>query len=478
MAFWNKIMAICFCTLAASAGVYSQDHFEIKSLPFNTNSKELAPAFYKGGLVFCSDRRHDIIMSYTDIHNNPFTNLYFSEQKKPGKFESPRLMSKELTTSLFEGPSAFSKDGKTIYFTRTIDATVGLRNRQREDTTFGIFSADLKDGEWLNLNQFTFNSSEYNTGYPFVSDNGNELYFCSDAPGGYGGYDIYVSQLKNGRWSKAENLGDKINTPENEVFPFLHSSGRLYFASRGHGQRGDLDIYYSIRIGNEWQKPVPLTEPFNSKSDDYGFILNQAADTGYFVSDRKGSADIYSACSTIPTFILCPIQQENDYCYVFYEPNSAEIDTNAFAYQWDLGDGTVIRALEAEHCFARPDTYLVQLNLVDKLTNEVLLAQATYEFEVEQIEQAYILAPDTVPVDESVTFDGQETYLKNFEIDQYYWDYGDGTRESGPETNHQYTYPGTYQLILGVTSGSENRNSPAQKKCVTRKIVVVNPKNN
>jgi hypothetical protein len=455
--------------------VYSQNHYTVRRLPFNTMAKELAPAFYQDGLVFCSDRKQDFLMSYTDLENNPLTNLYQAEQKKPGKFENPRLLSKELTTFLFEGPSTFSKDGKTIYFTRTIDVSVSLRNRNRQDTTFGIFSAELSGGAWTNLTQFRFNRPDYNTGYPCLSDDGTLLFFCSDAPGGFGGFDIYVSKLENGRWGQPKNLGAGVNTPKNEVFPFIHGSGRLYFASRGHNQRGDLDLYFTVAINGEWQKPQPMTEPFNSKSDDYGLIMNAASDTGYFVSNRSGSADIFSAWSNLPTFLHCPDQQENDYCFVFYEPNNNEVDTTTFAYEWDLGDGTVIRALEAEHCFAKPGSYLVQLNIVDKLSREVLLSQASHTFIVEKIEQAYIQSPETVSVGEEINFNGNESYLKDFTIDNYYWDYGDGYRTVGTASAHRFVYPGTYNVILGVTDKNDNPDEPVRRSCVTRKIVVVKP---
>jgi PKD repeat protein len=475
MVISNKIVWLSFLLVLNSILLCGQSYYEVTRLSFNTKSKELAPAFYQNGLVFCSDRRNDLLISYTDLNNNPLTNLYQADQKKSGKVESPRLMAKELTSFLFEGPSTLSRDGKTIYFTRTMDISVSFRNRQRKDTTFGIFSAELINGKWTNLNQFNFNNSAYKTGYPYLSDDGRQLFFCSDAPGGFGGFDIYVSHLENGRWGKPENLGANVNTSKNEVFPFLHLGERLYFASRGHNQRGDLDIYFTVNIDGLWQKPVPLAEPFNTTNDDYGLIMNASADTGYFVSDRAGSADIFAAYSTFPVYPNCPVQAEDDYCYVFYEPNNNELDTIAFAYEWDMGDGTLIRALEAEHCFARPDTYLVQLNIVDKLTKEVLLSQATYSFVVEKPEQPYIQAPDTVLVGEETGFNGQESHFKDFTISNYYWDFGDGFRASGVDVRHRFAFPGTYQLKLGVTGQNSSTLNADQKNCVMRRIVVVNP---
>jgi hypothetical protein len=475
----SVLRKIClFIGLVFTTGIvlFGQPYFETRRLSFNTSSaRELAPAFYKNGLVFCSDRKKDIFPTNIDTKNNWFTNLYRVEQKKPGKFDNPQPFSRELTTYLHEGPSCFSRDGNTIYYTRTIDVSSGSRNRQRVDTTFGIFSADLVNGSWTNITPFRFNRTDSKTGYPFVSDDGSQLFFCSDNPDGFGGYDIYICNWENGHWGQPKNLGKNVNTSKNEVFPFLHSSGRLYFASRGHNQRGDLDIYFTVNLGGTWQKPVSLEVPFNSTNDDYGLIMNTAMDTGYFVSDRAGTADIFAAHSTFPTFTGCKQQEENDYCFVFYEPNNNELDTTAFAYEWDLGDGTKIRKLKAEHCFTKPGTYLVQLNVVDKLTKEVAMSQASDSFLVEDVEQPFITSSDTVFAGRDQQMSGQKTFLKNFEIKEYYWDFGDGYRSGGMETRHSFNYPGTFEVQLGVTGGSGNPKEAVQKKCSIRRIVVMPP---
>jgi hypothetical protein len=476
MTLKKNIIWFAFTLMVSSVSMFGQGQFEVARLDFNTRSKELAPAFYQNGLVFCSDRRNDFFMSYIDPENNPLTNLYFAEHKKNGKFDAPSLMAKELTTFMFEGPSTFSRDGNIIYFTRSIDVSAGSRNRNRTDTTFGIFMAKFSNGVWSDITGFDFNSAAYKTGYPCLSADGNLLFFCSDAPGGMGGLDLYVSTYRGGRWDKPRNLGVQVNTSKNEVFPFLQEDGRLYFASRGLNQQGDLDIFYTIEKDGVWQKPVALNEPFNTRNDDYGLIFNAHSDTAYFVSDRDGSPDIFAAYSTIPTFTGCAGQQENDYCYVFYESNNDEFDTTAFAYEWDLGDGTQIRALEAEHCFARPDTYLVQLNIVDKLTQDVLLSQATYEFVVEQIEQPYITCPDTVFAGQEIQMSSRETHLKNVNISNYYWDMGDGSRMQGMDTKHSYPFPGTYQIQLGVVGLNMSTPGTTQNNCVIRQIVVLEAK--
>jgi Tol biopolymer transport system component/chitodextrinase len=456
--------------------VSGQSDFDVRRLSFNSQARDLAPAFYRNGLVFCSDRKSHVFLSYTDQRNNNFTHLYEVEQKKPGKFDNPRFFSKELTTNVFDGPASFTADGNTIYFTRSINTSVSSRNRQREDTTLGIFIAQLVNGTWSQISPFRYNRPDYNTAFPCISEDGKQLFFCTDNPKGFGGYDIYVSTWENGHWGTPQNLGNQVNTPKNDVFPFLHKSGRLYFASRGHNSRGDMDIYYTVNLNGTWQKPVRLPEPINSPADDYDLILNANMDTGYFASDRGGNPDIFMASSNLPTFSGCKTQEENDYCFLFYEPNNNDLDTNSMAYEWDLGDGTIVRSLKAEHCFAGPGTYLVKLNVVDKLTRQVYTSQAEDTFKVEDVQQPYITAPDSVYQGDVVTMDGKKTFLKNFTIGDYYWDFGDGSRSTGEQTRHSFVFPGSYDLQLGVTEKTTGKKEISRKVCITRKIVVLQRK--
>jgi hypothetical protein len=467
---YNLLLLLCLSATTVNA----QKYVTVRRLPFNSASKEFAPAFFGNGIVFCSDKKNDVILSYTDLSGNPYTNLYQVDQKKPGKFDNPRLLSRELTTILHEGPSSFTRDNNTIYFTRNIDLDLGVRYRQREDTALGIFSAQRVNGEWANITPFRFNRLNYNNGFPCISDDGNLLFFCSDNPEGLGGYDIYVSTLKNGIWGQPENLGSNVNTSRHEVFPFYHASGRLYFASRGHNNKGDLDVYFTVNIDGTWQKPVALENPVNSPDDDYGLIWNAAMDTGYFVSDRAGSDDIFLLGSNIPTFRSCAEQEENDYCFLFYEPNNNELDTTTFAYEWDLGDGTRIRSLKAEHCFAGPGTYFVQLNVVDKLTKEIALSQASDSFLVEDIEQPFITASDTVFTGNASDFSGAKTYLPQFETSGYFWDFDDGFRSEGIQTSHRFHFPGTYYVQLGVAGVAASPDDEIPSYCVTRRVVVIN----
>lgn len=304
------------------------------------------------------------------------------------------------------------------------------------------------------------------------------LYFSSDMPGGYGGYDIYVSRWQGGRWQSPENMGPIINTPENEVFPFYHQNGRLYFSSRGHHDRQDLDIYYSEIIDGDWIRPIALPRPFNlNRRDEFGYVLSPQMDTGYFASNRRGTDDIYMFASSFPAFTECLNQFTEVFCYEFVENSATDIDTTMLKYEWDLGDGTKIRAFQAEHCYAQPGTYQVSLNVIDPLTGDIYFSEASYELLVEPVEQAFITAPDTAFVNDKVELGSNESIIRSFTPVNYWWDLGDGNLETGTEIDHTYSKPGKYYIRLGITSGEDDTESDevdySNRACSQREIIIL-----
>ena len=221
--------------------------------------------------------------------------------------------------------------------------------------------------------------------HPAVSRDGKTLYFASDMPGGYGGYDLYSVRYSGGTWTRPENLGPVINTSGNEVFPYIHPDGRLFFSSDEHKSIGKLDIFYSKSIGNKWQAPFHLKPPFNSPKDDFGLIADDKFESGYFTSNRGRTDDIYEFQALLPTFESCEEVKENNYCFVFYEERENNLDSTSLRYEWDLGDGTRVRGLEADHCFKGPGLYPVNLNVIDTLTGDIYFSEASYDFLLEDI---------------------------------------------------------------------------------------------
>jgi hypothetical protein len=461
-----------------SAGLSAQQHYRVKSLKdINTDADEIAPMIYKNGIVFSSNKKSSVLVSAYNLDGSYPYNLYFSE-KKGRKWSRPSIFSQSLTSRTNEMAAAFSSDENTLFITRNHMAESSLSTLQKLDSIkLGIFECKFGGSDWVVSEDFYFNDTEYMVGYPSISPDGNLMFFASRAPGGYGGYDIYVSEKRGVSWSDPENLGPSINTAENEVFPFYHENGRLYFSSRGHNTIGNLDIFYSEKRNGNWITPINLPRPFNSRQNDFGYVLSAKMDTGYFASNRRGSDDIYLFASAFPAFSDCPFQQEEDYCFYFEETGSMDLDTTSLKYEWDFGDGNKVRNIQAEHCYEDVGFYMVSLNVIDTLTGEVYFSEATYDLLIEKLEQPYITSVDTVRVNERFDLDGNLSVIRSFEPKDYFWDFGDGNIETGIEATHTYTSPGEYYIRLGITDGESEEDSDEFKldgrKCAQKMIRVM-----
>lgn len=285
-----------------NAGIYGISHMD-----FNSNLDDISPAYFKDGIVFASER--DKGTAVKRVHGwtgNPFLELYIVETKEVEGEICGNMMygrtekfSEELNTKYHEASVSFSDDQKKIFFTRNNieDGKVG----KSDDgiIKLKVYTADVKGkNSWQNLKGLPFNSDEYSVAHPALTHDGKRLFFSSDMPGGFGGMDLYVSDKEGGRWGPPINLGPKINTEGNELFPCFHKSGKLYFTSDGLIGLGGLDIYYVEDKGNgEWSEVENLGYPINTIADDFSIILNDEGTCGYFASDREGGVgqdDIYS----------------------------------------------------------------------------------------------------------------------------------------------------------------------------------------
>ncbi len=284
-----------------------KDFYKVKKLPFNTSFDDFGPTFYKGGLVFSSER--DNTGPATRIHEwtgYPFLDMFYTnvdtidaEGLEFSYDETPEKYSNRLNTKYHDGPLCYSRDEKKVFFTRN---NLDERNRVGKDDEgtirLKVFTADLdKKEEWQNIQGLPFNSDEYSVAHPSIAVDGKTLYFSSDMPGGFGGMDLYYTIYEAGTWSPPRNLGPRINTEGHEVFPYVHTSGRLYFSSDGHVSLGMLDIHYIDNNNGVWGPPMNIGFPINTPSDDFGLILNEEETFGYFSSNREGGVgrdDIYS----------------------------------------------------------------------------------------------------------------------------------------------------------------------------------------
>jgi len=449
----------------------AQTFYEAERLPFNTSYNEMAPVIYNNGLIFSSDRKNNVVVITVDLSGNYLYNLYFAEKKSEKNWSKANLLSKNLLNRYNQSTVSVTSDGKTLFYTATSNATEKMGDRLTTDTlTNGIFIATLNGSDWGSVIEFSHNNAAYDVGYPCITSDGKRLYFAARNPSGFGGYDLYYSDKKVNNWESPVNLGANINTSENEVFPFIFNDKRLYFASRGHGGQGGIDIFYSDYLNDEWTKPVNMPEPFNSRFDDFGLVSTPLMDTGYFTTNRKGSDDIFRFVSTFPIFTDCKPQVNEEFCYYFEEAGTINLDTTTLKYEWDLGDGTKVQEVTTEHCYKEPGFYLIQLNVIDTLTGTINKNEASYDLLVERMEQPFVTSADTGVVDQIIQLNASNTIIRKFTVQNYYWDFGDGSIGTGITTSHKYSKPGIYLIKLGVTGNLGDTN---EKACATKQIVII-----
>jgi outer membrane protein OmpA-like peptidoglycan-associated protein len=262
----------------------------------NSHELEFSPVFYKDGIVFISTRHPSLIFNVKDrnAYGQNIMAIYRSRRDGEGFLQEPEPFADELLSRLHEGPVTFDRTAETIFFTRNESvqkAPDGFKKLQ-------VYSAKYDSLVWGSVEKLSFNTPEFNYLHPTISADNDRMFIASDIPGGYGGMDLYVVYKQGDKWLNLINLGESVNTPGNEVFPFIAADGTLYFASDGHGGYGNLDLFYTSETGKDkWGKPVNLGVPFNSPTDDFGFIVDRDNKNGYFSSDRSGgfgADDIYT----------------------------------------------------------------------------------------------------------------------------------------------------------------------------------------
>ncbi|MDR2036784.1 MAG: PKD domain-containing protein [Bacteroidales bacterium] len=455
-----KNILFLFCTILVQ-GVWAQS-YEVTPLSINTSyADEVAAVPVGNDLIYCSNRNQNVLISRTDKHNEYLFHLYIVHRTDSSKWSAPQILYKDLVPHAHQGPGSISADGNTLYF--TVNSKSGN----------GIFITQREGNSWVNVRPFVHNHPDYKMAHPSLSRDGLRLFFASDMPGGLGGFDIYYCDWTPTGWGSPKNLGPDVNTPDDELYPFIQANGILYFSSRGHQSMGGLDIFSVRELNDQWGMRQQLEAPVNSESDDFAYSASDEDGLdGYFSSNRNGKTiDIFSFRSLFPVFYECNKQEENDYTYEFFDERAISLDTTTFYYEWDLGDGTVKKGEIVEHTYLSPGTYTVQLNIKDSLTGEFENRAADYLMEVLDIEQPYITTNNSVKAGEPLLLDASKTYLPEIEIDEYYWILGDGNQTKGEHITHTYTAPGTYQIRLGIT-GIHKTTGEKVKLCSYREIMV------
>ncbi len=270
------------------------DRFTIANLSINSEQEDFGAVYYNNDVVFASSREGvKPVQRRWNGNQLPFLDLYTAKNMDGSELQELKPFQKSFNKKFHEGPVAFAKNGTLAVFTRNnYDGESSDHTRKLKLAVY-----ELKEKNWTSIGEFPYNSNEYSVGHGCFNNEGTVLYFASDMQGGKGGVDLYsITRAADGTWGKPVNLGDKINTAGNEMFPSLHASGILFFASDGHPGFGGLDIFVCQLKDGKFGKVQNVGSPVNSSKDDFHFVLNPAMKEGYFSSNReggKGDDDIY-----------------------------------------------------------------------------------------------------------------------------------------------------------------------------------------
>ena len=268
--------------------------FDINELNINSDKSDFGAVRYDDVVYFAS-ARNQANKNY-GWNDEPYLDIYQANYNTDGTYAKPTPI-EELNTKFHEGPLTMSKDRSTVYFSsESFNEKLYEKDKSKrlKYGQVGLYKAVKVNGKWAEITPLPFNSKSYSTSNPSLSKDDNTLYFSSNMPGSVGGYDIWkVNINSNGTCGKPENLGNKINTPGDEGFPFVTDDGVLYFASNGLTGFGGLDVFSADLNTNS--TPINLGKPVNSEKDDFAFSFNKEKNGGYLSSNRSGEDNIYSS---------------------------------------------------------------------------------------------------------------------------------------------------------------------------------------
>ena len=272
--------------------------YTIENAGVNSEYSDYGPAYMGTKVVFASarDTGNFSKRKHTWTGQN-FTNLYGADLTEDGALGKVDKYGKKLNSRFHESTPAFTKDGKTVYFTRNNFLDKRGYDGQKV-TLLKIYKATLVEDKWTDITELPFNSDNFQTAHPALSPDGKTMYFASDREGSIGKSDIFKVKInEDGSFGEPINLGPTVNTEGRETFPFVTAKNELYFASDGQPGIGGLDIFIAqIKEDGSIKEALNVGEEANSPKDDFALIINTDNNKGFLSSNRdggNGSDDIY-----------------------------------------------------------------------------------------------------------------------------------------------------------------------------------------
>jgi outer membrane protein OmpA-like peptidoglycan-associated protein len=260
----------------------------LNRVPFNSPETDFGPSFYKNGLLFVSARSGDSKNTVHESTGESLYNFFYSEKRPDGSFVTPTQVFKTTNSTTYEGPMSLTADNSSIFLNKNNFSELRARSKDKK-IMLQLVQGQIANDEITNISDFPYNDPNRTLTHPSISPDGKELYFAANIDSTIGGSDIFVSRLENGKWAKPENLGIEINSVDDEVYPFISIDGKLYFSSTGQGSIGGFDVFMSEKVNGKWTKAISLGLPFNTIFDDFSLIKNESEGDGYLASNRAGS---------------------------------------------------------------------------------------------------------------------------------------------------------------------------------------------
>lgn len=266
--------------------------YQIQPMSKNTTNGDFGISLYGEKVVFSSYRNKE--SGEYNWNDKPYLDLFSAEVNDKGLLTRIEPFPEVINSKKHESNATFTADGNTMYFSRTADKRVEINGEKVG--LVKIMKAIFKDGKWTDVAPVSFSSDTYSVEHPTLTRDGKKMYFASDMPGSIGSFDIYVVDInEDGTFGTPQNLGPTVNTLHREQFPYISDDGQtLYFASDGHQGMGGLDIFSTRMYNGSFAKPINLGETINSNMDDFSYVINEKNDTGYLTSNRKGGDNLYS----------------------------------------------------------------------------------------------------------------------------------------------------------------------------------------
>ena len=278
-----------------------KNNFKITNLHFNTKGIEFAPFTISNGEMYivAEDENQLYVKREFEWNKTAFLDIYKLNKINDTTFEKKSKLKGKINTKFHDGPITITpRKTDLMYFTRNNYLHKKTLSKEGVLKLRIYTSQKNKRGKWKKIELLKLGPNDFSYGHPALSEDGKKLFFTSDMPGSIGGTDIWMIVNENDKWSNPINLGPDVNTEGNEMFPFVSSTGDLFFASNGHFGMGGLDLFYAPFSNNEYRHVYNLGEGINSTKDDFSLILNEDYTKCYFSSNRdggKGDDDIYFA---------------------------------------------------------------------------------------------------------------------------------------------------------------------------------------